>query len=129
MLEESPSTDRSNLEADLPQSGDNTSKSVTVYSDDDELAVLSNGGTEVDDEHNPLLVDDSTEVDPLEVADTMSVISSEEFIPTTGEIHELDPDDPRTILTWNSSGLGDEAVRKKVWGRFVQLVETSDPVR
>lgn len=89
----------------------------------------SSCGTEHDDEHNPLLADDPTEVDPLELTDNMSVISSEEFIPTSGEITELDPDDPRTILTWNSSGLSEETGRKKVWGRFMQLVETSNPVR
>lgn len=117
MIEWSPVIDSSNLEGLLPQSRNGITSST------------SSCGTEHDDEHNPLLADDPTEVDPLELTDNMSVISSEEFIPTSGEITELDPDDPRTILTWNSSGLSEETGRKKVWGRFMQLVETSNPVR
>lgn len=80
-----------------------------------------------DDEHNPLLLEDSADEETQEAPDSMSLVSAGELIPTDGELPQLHPDDPRTILTWNCSGNIGEAGRKRLWESFMKLVESTKP--
>ncbi|GFE53032.1 exonuclease III APE [Babesia ovis] len=76
---------------------------------------------------NPLLADDYAESETVEHPDLISEASFEEFQPRAGSIDALDPDDPKTILTWNSSGLKEVRNRKVVWQRFVSLITALKP--
>ncbi|ORM42370.1 DNA-(apurinic or apyrimidinic site) lyase [Babesia sp. Xinjiang] len=79
------------------------------------------------DQVNPLLVDDDVEPEGVESQEMMSEVSGEEFQPREGYIDVLDKDDPRTILTWNSSGLQEIIHRRIVWDGFVELVKALKP--
>ncbi|CDR97197.1 hypothetical protein BBBOND_0311000 [Babesia bigemina] len=79
------------------------------------------------DKINPLLAENDEDLDTATVSDATSEVSVEEFLPSGDRIDKLHPDDPRTIMTWNVSGLGEIVHRKNVWSRFTQLVEGLKP--
>ncbi|GBE59252.1 exonuclease III APE [Babesia ovata] len=79
------------------------------------------------DKINPLLAENDEDLDSIVVSDTISEVSVEEFVPSGDNIDKLDPDDPKTILTWNVSGLSEVVHRKQVWTRFADLVEGVKP--
>lgn len=90
-------------------------------------ALRSRNISDVDDAVNPLLIGEVPEFDTNVDDENISLVSSEEVLQTVGELSSLHPDDPRTILTWKSSGLGNDAGRRKIFDRFLQLVETTKP--
>ncbi|BAM41595.1 endonuclease [Theileria orientalis strain Shintoku] len=77
-------------------------------------------------EDNPLLYEVDDDGYDLH-GGRLSSLSSSEFEANDQGFSTLSDDDPRTILTWNVSGLQNSMSKRAVWEPFVQMLKQHDP--